>query len=194
MNTDCIEPRAESGRGLRFIQKLHFLPMGNKVCLILFFSCLTGISCKVNYSMSGASIAPEVKTIAIKYFPKTAALGPASLSQDFTEKLKDKFLTQTNLSLVNGEADLTLEGSITNYVVTPQAIQANESAARNRLSITVSVKFTNLKDEKQNFESSFTRYSEYLSTQNISSVENELISDINNQLVDDIFNKSVINW
>ena len=144
--------------------------------------------------MSGASIAPDVKTIAIKFFKKTSPLGPSSLSQNFTEKLKDKFLTQTNLSLVNGAADLTLEGSISAYTITPQAIQANESAATNRLSITVNVKFTNLKDEKQNFETPFTRFSEYNSTQNLTSIEEALISDINTQLVEDIFNKSVINW
>ena len=167
--------------------------MKNK--LFLFFIVATfSIGCKVNYSLSGASIAPEVKTINIKFFPKTASLGPSSLSQVFTEKLKDKFLTQTNLSLINTNADLTLEGSISNYTITPQAIQANETAALNRLSITVNVKFTNLKDEKQNFETSFTRFSEYSSSRNISEVEESLLADINEQLVDDIFNKSVINW
>jgi hypothetical protein len=144
--------------------------------------------------MSGASIAPEVKTISIKYFTKTAALGPASLSQTFTEKLKDKFLTQTNLTLINSNGDLILEGSITAYSVTPQAVQANETAALNRLSITANVKFTNQKDEKQNFETAFTRYSDYSSSENLAAVEERLITEINEQLVDDIFNKSVINW
>lgn len=160
-----------------------------------FFTLLVIINgCKVNYSMSGASISPDVKTIAIRYFTKTTSLGPSSLSQVFTEQLKDKFLTQTNLSITNDNADLTLEGTISSYVITPQAIQANETAASNRLSITVYVKFTNLKDEKQNFETAFTRFSEYSSSENISSVEDKLILDINDQLVDDIFNKSVINW
>ena len=151
-------------------------------------------SCKVNYSMSGASIPPEVKTIVIKYFNKTAALGPPSMSQTFTERLKDKFLTQTNLAIVNSSGDLTLEGSITSYAITPQVIQLNETAQKNRLTISVNVKFTNLKDEKQNFETTFSRYSDYDSSQNLSSVEETLISEINDQLVDDIFNKAVINW
>lgn len=162
---------------------------------ILFIVLLVAhSSCKVNYSLSGASIAPDVKSIAIKYFAKTAALGPSSMSQTFTEKLKDKFLTQTSLTLVNSNADLTLEGSIIGYTISPQAIQANENAARNRLTITVNVKFTNLKDEKQNYESSFSRYSEFDSDKNVTALEDELITDINSQLVDDIFNKSIINW
>jgi len=151
-------------------------------------------SCKVGYSFSGASISPEVKTFTVKFFTKTAALGPASLSQNFTEKLKDKFISQTNLGLADKNGDLTFEGSITNYTIAPIAIQANEVAAQNRLSITVNVKFTNLKDEKQNFETSFTRYVDYDATKNLSSLENGLIEEINTQLVDDIFNKAVINW
>jgi hypothetical protein len=165
-----------------------------KLCIYLFSFIAIFSGCKVNYSMTGASISPDVKTISIKYFTKTSALGPSSLSQSFTEKLKDKFLTQSKLSIVNGSADLTFEGSIISYVITPQAIQANETAALNRLSIAVNVKFTNLKDEKQNFETVFTHYADYLSSQNISSVEDDLISTINDQLVDDIFNRAMINW
>ena len=151
-------------------------------------------SCKVGYSFSGASISPDVKTFSVKYFAKTASLGPASLSQKFTEKLKDKFISQTSLSNADKNADLTFEGAISGYSITPIAIQANEIAAQNRLTITVNVKFTNLKDEKMNFETNFSRYKDYNSTLNLASIEDALISDINDQLVDDIFNKAVINW
>jgi hypothetical protein len=165
-----------------------------KRIIFLFTIVLITAGCKVNYSLSGASISPDVKTINVKYFSKTAALGPPSLSQQFTEKLKDKFLSQTRLELTNLNADLTLEGSITAYSVTPQAIQANEKAARNRLTITVSVNYTNVKDEKQNFQTTFTRYTEYDSGLNLASIEEGLINEINEQLVDDIFNRAVINW
>ncbi len=144
--------------------------------------------------MTGASISPEVKTISIRFFQKTAGLGPASLGQTFTEALKDKFISQTNLSLVERDGDLTFEGSIPGYTIMPLAIQANEIAAQNRLSITVNVKFTNLKDEKQNFETTFTRFADFESTLNIASVEDQLIKEINEQIIDDIFNKAVINW
>jgi hypothetical protein len=144
--------------------------------------------------MSGASIAPDIKTFNVKYFQKTSALGPSLLSQTLTEKLKDKFLSQTTLKLADKEPDLIFEGSITNYVVTPLAIQANETAARNRLTITINVKFTNTKDDKQNFETSFSRFADYSSSQSLSAVESSLIEDIDNQLVDDVFNKAFINW
>ena len=148
----------------------------------------------MNYSMTGASIAPDVKTIAIRPFPKTATLGPASMSQTFTEKLKDKFLSQTTLALADRNSDLTLEGTISNYAITPISIQTNEQAAQNRLTITVTAKFTNVKDEKQNFEASFSRYADYPSNRNLTDVEDNLIKDITDQIVDDIFNRAVINW
>ena len=144
--------------------------------------------------MSGASVSPDVKTFNVKYFQKTSALGPSSLSQSFTEKLKDKFLSQTNLKLSDRDPDFIFEGSITNYVVTPMAIQANELAATNRLTITLAVKFTNLKNEKQNFETTFSRFADFTSSQNLSAVENDLITEIFDQLSDDIFNKAFINW
>jgi hypothetical protein len=165
-----------------------------KAFLSISFLFFLFTSCHVNYSMSGASIAPDIKTVAVKYFTKTASLGPASMSQTFTEKLKDKFLSQTNLAVVEKNADLTFEGTISGYSVSPIAIQTNEVAAQNRLTISVNVKFTNIKDEKQNFETSFTRYSDYTSNQNLTDVEERLITEIYDQLIDDIFNKAVINW
>ncbi len=172
-----------------YIQSGRFLIQVYGSILLLFLT-----SCSVNYSMTGASISPEVKTITIRFFQKTAGLGPASLGQTFTESLKDKFVSQTNLLLTDRDADLTLEGNIPGYTISPLAIQANETAAKNRLSITVNVKFTNLKDEKQNFETSFSRFSDFESSLNIATIEDQLIKEINEQLIDDIFNKAVINW
>ena len=148
----------------------------------------------MSYNFNGASIPPEVKTVSIQYFSNYAPTVQPTLSQAFTEKMKDKFLSQTNLKLVDKSGDIEFEGSITGYAVTPTAIQSTDQAASNRLTITVKVKFTNNKDEKQNFESSFSRFADYSSQKNLVSVEGDLIQTINDQLVDDIFNKAVSNW
>src|ERR1043166_10299663 len=103
--------------------------------VFMYLLLISFASCKVNYSFTGASISPDIKTINIKLFNKTSALGPTTLPQIFTEKLKDKFTSQTSLGFVTQNADLTLEGTISGYVVTPLAIQQNEQAARNRLTI-----------------------------------------------------------
>lgn len=163
-----------------------------KVLYILI--CVLAISCKVNYSFTGASIAEDIKTVSVKTFQSYAPLANANMSQTFTEALKDKFLSQTNLDLVTKNGDLQFEGSITGYNVTSVAIQGNETAALNRLTITVKVKFTNTKDSDLDFETNFSRYTDYESSQNLASIEDGLITEINEQLTQDIFNKAVSNW
>lgn len=152
--------------------------------------------CKFGYSFSGASIAPEVKTVSIKTFQNVAPLAQPTLSQTFTESLKDIFITQTNLSLVEKGGDLQFEGKITGYNVAPVAIQGNQvsTASLNRLTITVQVKFINTKDEKQNFDQSFSRFADFDASRNLASVESELTKDINSQLSQDIFNRAITNW
>ena len=168
--------------------------MKTHVALIIAF-LLTLSSCRVNYSFTGVSISPDVKTITIDYFQNKAPLVVPTLSRDLTEALRDYFTSQTRLVLTEHSGDLVLEGTITGYEAgKPIAIQGNETAAMNRMTITVAVKFTNRKDEKQNYETTFTRYQDYSSSQSLNAVQATLIEEINKQLVEDIFNKSVVNW
>lgn len=163
--------------------------------IIFFFSALTFLlsGCGI-YSFTGASIPPEAKTVSIKYFPNNASLVEPTLSQIFTDALKDKFVSQTTLILVQKNGDLRLEGEITGYSTKPIAITGDQTAALNRLTITVKVKYVNTFDETKNFESSFNRYEDYPSSQNLSDVQETLITQINEMLIEDIFNKAVVNW
>ena len=146
------------------------------------------------YSFTGASISPDVKTVVVQYFPNRAATIQPTLSQVFTERLKDYFLEQSNLSLEADGGDLNFSGEIVKYEIKPIAIQANEQAAQNRLTISVKVKFENTKDESKNFEQKFSRYADYDSSQSLANVEEDLIEQITNELAEDIFNKAVVNW
>jgi hypothetical protein len=151
-------------------------------------------ACSMKYSFTGASIPPDVKSISIKYFPNNASLVVPSLSQKLTDGLRDKFTSETNLIMVNDGGDLNLEGSITDYRTSPVAIQGNDQAALNRLTITIDVNYTNTVDDNLSFESKFTRYADYSSSQNLTDVQESLIEEINQMLIEDIFNKAVINW
>lgn len=151
-------------------------------------------SCKMNYSFSGASIPPEAKTVSVIYFANNASLAPPTLSQSFTEALRDKLSTQTRLALVNKGGDLNFEGSITGYATNPIAIQSTDLAAMNRLTITVNVKYTCSFDEKKNFEQSFSRFADYSSDKSLAAVEVDLINEIHVQLVQDIFNRALNDW
>ncbi len=163
--------------------------------IIFFFSALTFLlsGCGI-YSFTGASIPPEAKTVSIQYFPNNASLVEPTLSQTFTDALKDKFVSQTTLVLVQKNGDLRLEGEITGYSTNPVAITGDQTAALNRLTITVKVKYVNTFDKTKNFESSFSRYEDYPSNQNLSSVQETLITQINEMLIEDVFNKAVVNW
>jgi len=151
-------------------------------------------SCTVSYTLSGASIAPEVKTVSVQYFTNRAPLAMANIGQYITDELKDKFKSQTSLTLVNDVGHLNFEGEITQYDTKPMAIVGDETAAQNRLTITVHVKFTNEIEPEYNFDSDFTRYADYDSNLDLAQVEQELVEEIVEQLIDDIFNKSVVNW
>jgi len=164
------------------------------ICLILFLSTSIFDGCKISYSFTGASIAPTTKTVSVAYFQNQAPLVYPTLSQTFTEGLKDAITRQTSLNMIDREGDVTFEGNITDYAIAPQAVQGNEQVTLNRLTITVQVKFTNAKDSKQNFEQSFTRYADYATSSSFQSVQDQLITQIVKDLCDDIFNKAFVNW
>lgn len=151
-------------------------------------------SCKVRYSLTGASISADVKTAEVPYFQNRASVVQPMLSRNLTEKLKDKIQSQTSLQLVNESGNVVFEGEISDYVVTPAAITGDNVAAKNRLTITVKVKFTNTKDPQLDFDSNFSRFEDFDSNASLDAVENDLIDKIADQLIEDIFNKAFVNW
>jgi hypothetical protein len=151
-------------------------------------------SCKVTYSFSGVNISTEVKTYSVQYFPNRAAIVQAQLSQLFTDALMDKIQSSTSLELSTDGGDVSFSGEITNYETRPTAITGQETAARNRLTITVRVKYTNLVEPELDFDTSFSRYEDYDASFNLSDVENELIEMIVGYIVEDIFNRAFVSW
>ncbi len=156
---------------------------------LLYFSACTG-----GYSFTGADIAADIKTFSVDYFENRAPLVQPTLSNVFSEALKDRFLSQTRLDLVNRDGHLHFEGEITNYRVSPQAFTGDETAALNRLTITIRVKFTNSKDSSKDFDQSFSRFADFESAVSLNAVENELIREIVDEITEDIFNRAVANW
>lgn len=166
-----------------------------KKVFFLFALILMVQSCTVAYKFNGASIDyNKVKTFTITEFPIKAALVYAPLSQTFTEGLRDIFNRQTRLRPVKQNGDLTLEGEITGYNLTPQAVKDNAYASETRLTVTVRVKFTNKLDPKQSFDQSFSAFRDFSSTKMLTQVQDQLIKEIVDELTDNIYNASVANW
>lgn len=151
-------------------------------------------SCKVTYSFSGVNISPDVTTYSVDYFPNRAAIVQAQLSQIFTDALLDKIEANTSLNLSTDGGDVSFSGEITGYETRPTAITGQETAARNRLTISVRVKYTNLVEPELDYDTSFSRYEDYDASQNLSDVENELIELIVENLIEDVFNAAFVSW
>ncbi len=171
----------------------------NRVIIFAFIPLLlvTLCGCKIKYSTGGASISVDIKTASVQYFQNRAPLGNPKLAQLLTEKLKDKILSQTRLKIVNGVGDVNLEGSIESYGTQPMAIQGgnNATAALNRLSVTVRLKYNNAKDGQYDYDTSFSRYKDYDSQMSVQSAEDQYLEkEIVEKLVEDIFNKAFVNW
>lgn len=163
------------------------------ITLMILSLVLSG--CRMTVSLTGGNIDPRAKTVLVQTFTNNSSLVNPTLSQDFTSALKSRIQNQTPLTIINnGNGDYALEGEITNYTITPIAIQGNDAAAMNRLTITVRVRFTNSYDDNQDFDQTFSRYADYPSSQNFTAVESTLVTEINDALTEDIFNKAFVNW
>lgn len=152
------------------------------------------VSCKPHVSLSGATIPPEAKTVSVGFFQNNTSLGPPSLSQRFTEKLRDVVSQQTRLTLIKQNGDLQFEGYISDYNVAPVAITSADQAALNRLTISVKVVYLNKFEAAKNFDQVFTRYAQFPGDRNVSDMEEELVGEIYRQLTEDIFNRAFNDW
>lgn len=160
----------------------------------LCIGLLTLGGCKIRYSFTGASIPMDVNTVSIASFPNLAPLVNPNLSSALTESLKDRFISQTQLGVQSQEGDFQFSGAIVDYRVEPTAIQGNEMAAMNRLTVSVRVKFVNTKDEKGSYDRTFSAYEDFDASVGFQQVESGLVDQIVEKLVEDIFNAAVANW
>lgn len=167
-----------------------------KIAILLVIISLSLISCKINYSLSGTNISPDVHTFYVGDFPNKAQLYIPALSETFVDKLKEKILSQTSLNQENNasKADLIFEGEIIKYDIKPNSVSANETAATNRLTIGITVRFTNNKDHKQDWEKTFSNYADFSANIDISEVEDELSNEILDKIIEDIYNSSIATW
>ncbi|MDC1370291.1 LPS assembly lipoprotein LptE [Flavobacteriales bacterium] len=155
---------------------------------------LTILSCKIRYSTTGAPMPENIKTFSIDQFTNQASLGPSTIGFTFTESLRELFQAQTKLELVPLNGDLSYEGTIMSYTIRPISLSGDQTAAQNRLTISIKVSFVNQTDITKNFDQNFTRFADYLSTQDIASVQDALIEEIFDQLTQDIYDKTLGDW
>ena len=152
-------------------------------------------ACRISYKFNGSALDYTVyKTIHVSEFPIRAALVYPPLQQTFENELLDYISRNTRLQTVDGASDLQMEGEITGYNLSPQAVTEDAYASKTRLTITVRVKYTDTKQEGNDIDQTFSAYRDFDSSQMLTDVQDQLCQEIAKELVDLIFNATLGNW
>lgn len=155
------------------------------------------------YSFTGSSLSPETKTIEIRDFPNNAPLMNASLSQEFSTAIQNRFLQRTTLKGTKEKPDILIEGEITDYSITPTTISSsvnapggNIQAAQNKLTITVRVHYENNvpNEESKSFDRTYSDEAVFSSDFDINTIETSQVKVVNERIINKIFNDIVANW
>lgn len=163
--------------------------------IITVAALMIPMSCKISVTLNGAPIDYNVyKTINVGQFPIRAALVYAPLQQMFENELLDYISRNTRLQTTDGASDLQIEGEITRYDLSPQAVTEDAYASKTRLTIAVRVRYTDNKNDKNSVDQTFSAYRDFDASQLLIDVQDELCQQICEELVDLIFNATLGNW
>tara|TARA_R110002094_G_C4830341_1_gene205381 strand:- start:147 stop:665 length:519 start_codon:yes stop_codon:yes gene_type:complete len=167
----------------------------NIIILLVLTTCISG--CGI-YNFTGGDVG-TAKTFQVPYFQNYASQNPGStfepgMDRDFTLALQDLILNQTSLDLVKSNGDLLYEGEIVEYRISPMSATSQQTAAQNRLSIAVNVRFFNNTKEDVDFEQRFSFFYDYPANSQLASVKDEAHQVIFERITQDIFNKSLADW
>ena len=161
--------------------------------IVLISLCIPINSCGV-YTFSGADTG-NAETFQVNFFNNEAPIVEPGIDRTFTLQLQDFIQNQTNLGLTNSNGDLIYDGEIVEYYVAPMTATSQDTAAQNRLTITVNVRYTNTLNHDKDFEKRFSFYFDYPANQQLTgSTQQEAIDEIFSRITQDIFNESLTNW
>ena len=163
--------------------------------LTLFMAFVSLPGCRISVKMNGSALDYNIyKTISVSEFPIRAALVYPPLQQTFENALLDYISRNTRLQTTDGTGDLQLEGEITGYNLTPQAVTENAIASMTRLTISVRVKYIDNKEEGKDVDQTFSAYRDFDSSEMLTDVQDQLCNEISKELVDLIFNATLGDW
>ena len=167
------------------MKKTHF------IALILISILLNGCGA---YNFTGAKPI-DAKTFQVNYFQNNADLIEPGIERTFTLALQDLIQNQTNLNLTNTGGELLFEGEITEYRITPMTATADQTAAQNRLTISVNVRFTNRNNEEDDFEKRFSFYNDFDGNAQLTGAQlTNSLDVIFERITQDIFNEALAKW
>lgn len=159
------------------------------VSLLLFSSC------SISYKMNGANINYQTThSISIADFPNNAPMVNPTLSSAFTEALRDLYTRQTRLQVLRKNGDLEIEGEIVGYDLTQGAIKPDSYASESRLTVRITVHFTNNIYPEESFDRTYSAYQTFDASRLLSDVQEELCTAIIDEIANNIYNDTVARW
>jgi hypothetical protein len=178
---------ASSNHGQKLWLGLAFI-----VVLSTFSACWPT---KIGFQDTGG-MPKEWKIFSVKNLESEANNAPLSYALRLTDDLKTGIQNNTRLQLVEAKdkPQISIEGKIVGYSVSPIALQNGDNAAANRLSISTSFEIFISEPKTDKYLLNVSRFADFSSNQELPSVEAQLIEEINKQIVQDVINKLLSNW
>jgi hypothetical protein len=164
-----------------------------KIKAFTFILLLTICSSCKYYNFTGGDTG-DAKTFQVSFIQNNAPIIEPGLDRDFTIALQDLFTNQTNLQLVKSNGDLTYEGEIVEFRISPMTATANQRAAQNRLTMSVQIRFANSSKPDEDFDQRFSFFYDYGANQQLFEVKDEAFQILFERITQDIFNASLANW
>lgn len=160
------------------------------IALLILF---TFSGCSV-YNFTGTGKI-DAKTFQVNYFQNVSELIEPGIERDFTLRLQDLIQNQTNLNLIASDGDLVYEGEIVDYRISPMTATADLTAAQNRLSISVNLRFSNKNKSEEDFEKRFSFFYDYAGDQQLTGAQlRTALDEIFERITQDIFNETLAKW
>lgn len=164
------------------------------VSFISIVLCLMS-SCSISYKFNGANINYQTThSISIADFPNNAAMVNPNLSNHLSEGIRDLFQRQTRLEVLRRGGDLELEGEIVGYDISQGAISADSYASESKLTIRVTVHFTNNIYPEESFDKTYSAYQTFDASRLLSDVQDDLCTIIVTEIAENIYNDTVAKW
>ncbi|CUS97087.1 LptE family protein [Candidatus Kryptobacter tengchongensis] len=174
----------KKGRKSNFIVKLKF---------VIFAIALSIYGCR--YSFTGASVPSHLKTIAIPVFDDQSGYGRATLREELTNKIVERFIQDNTLKVADkNTANSILEGVIVSVQDNPVVVGTGEKVMKSRITITVKVSFYDMVKRVRVWERTFSNWGEYELEGNIQANLQLGIQQAIEKLSEDILLATVANW
>ena len=152
-------------------------------------------SCSISYKFNGANINYQTtKSISISDFQNNAPMVNPTLAPVLSEGIRDIYSRQTRLEILSKGGDLELEGEIVGYDISQGAIGADSYASESKLTIRVTVHFTNNIYPEESFDKTYTAFQTFDASRLLSDVQDELCTTMVTEIAELIYNDTVARW